>query len=837
MLLDRDPQLALFSGWVADAATGRSSVVLIEGEAGGGKTSLVRTGTRGLESWWGWCEPLSTPRPLGPLLDFGPAAGLTVGDDPFTMFHALLQVLRRRTAPVAVVLEDLHWADDATLTMLQFLGRRLEDCRALVVATYRGDEVGPGLRRVLGDLARHGDRVRRVEVGPLSAVAVAAMTEHTGLDAAEVLRVTNGNAFFVTELVAAGGGLSTQVADTVLARVDRLPGEVREIVELVSVEPGGLELALVPEPERAEGLLVEFGGRVAFRHELARRAVYDALPVNGRRVLHRQLLQKLAGSTDVALLAHHAVGTRDPSTIVAYARSAAEDAVRRGANRQAAEFLSELVAHETEMPARDLVDVLDRLGVVLGALDRHADAVAHLNRASDESERLGDDRLHGRVLSHLAAAQWRAGDVAASAVARDRAVDVLQPLGPTKELAAALTYSARGHMLARHHRPAMETITAAAAVAAHIGDEAAVVGADLIQGTIELVTGDPDRGIAQLTCALSWAREHHEPVLEIDALRMLGSGAGEARRYDIAFGWAQELVDSSLSRDNDFDVAYARAWQARIRFEQGQWDEAARLAALVGTEEGAPVNRSTVLGVVGRLRVRRGDPRPLEPLLEVQRLEGLELQHRWAGLCGAAEHYWLAGETSAGVEALQAAHLRALDTDSPWAQGEIGYWLWRNGGIKAPPPQAAEPFAAHMSGDWAAAAAAWERIGCPYERALALIDGDADAAAEGLLVLDRLGGRPAAAWTRRRLASRGMTVPRSPRPQTLHNAWGLTERETEVHRLLLEGLDNPAIASRLFISRRTVEHHVSSVLRKRGVTGRDELSERADLGERTPQSG
>ncbi|WP_203337490.1 ATP-binding protein [Nocardioides limicola] len=832
MLLDRDSELASFAGWVTDAGAGQSSIVLVQGEAGSGKTSLVRSATSDVESWWGWCDPLATPRPLGPLLDLAPAAGLTVGKDPFEAYDALLAVLRDRTTPVAVVLEDLHWADDATLTMLQFLGRRLEGCRALVVATYRGDEMGPALQRVLGDLARLGDRVHRVEVGPLSSAAVAVLSEGAGLDPVEVLAATQGNPFFVTELVAGGGGITETVADAVLARVHALPEGTREILEWVSVEPGGLELWAVAQPERAHGLLVESGDRITFRHELARLAVYDSLPLVRRRELHRRLLEKLAGSTDLARMAHHAVGTGDPSTVVTHCRPAAEEAVERGANRQAAGFLTALVDQESKLSPHDRVEVHDRLGVVLGALDRHADAVGHLQKALQETERIGDDTLRGRVLCHLAAAQWRAGDVAAAAVLREHAVEVLRPLGPTSELAAALTYSARGRMLARHHVPALESVAEAESVAAEIGDETAAAAARLMLGTIELVTGDPDVGIAHLTSLLSQTRARRDPILEMDALRMLGSGGGEVRRYDDAFEWAQQLVDSSLSRDNDYDVAYARAWQARIRFEQGRWDEAAQLAAAVNIDHGAPINKSTVLGVVGRLRVRRGDPRPLEPLAEVQRLEGLELQHRWSGLCGAAEQHWLSGDHPSGVAVLQRPYQQALETDSRWAQGEIGYWLWRNGGLDEPAPRAAEPFAAHMRGDWTAAAEAWERIGCPYERALALVDGDADAAAEGLAILDRLGARPAAAWSRRRLASRGLPVPRPARSRTLENPWGMTEREAEIHELLLDGLDNPAIASRLFISRRTVEHHVSAVLRKRGVTRRDEL-----LGESGSQSG
>ncbi|HET7691375.1 MAG TPA: AAA family ATPase [Nocardioidaceae bacterium] len=821
MLLERGSQLQTLSLLVDDARAGRGSVALVEGEAGCGKSTLLRAGTSAMDSWWGYCDPLSTPRPLGPLLDIASQVpGLVLGVDPFEAYDVLLRLARDRVDPVAIVVEDVHWADEATLGMLLHLGRRITDTHAVVAVSFRGDEVSPSLRRMLGDLGRH-PHTHRLEVGPLSLGSVLELAGPAGLDAAALHAATAGNPFFVSEIVASGGDVPANVRDAVLARNAALPAAARDTIELVSAEPRGLELEHVPGVDATRGVLAVADGVVRFRHDLARRTTYDSLAPDRRVQLHRRLLGLLAGSRDVARLAHHAVGTRDPALVVAHAWPAAAEALARGAHLEALALYQAVSAQESVLTSEQRTQVLLEVADTLSRLDLQERSTDTARRAVGEAERSGDTLLLGKARFMLARALWRTGASAEAGDVGEQAVVTLRPLGPTSALADALRGAAQAQMLARHHLPALTRVRQAADVAAQVGDEAASIRAELIEGTIELVTGDPDRGVELLLSSLERARRRDDRQIVVESLGMLGSGGGEARLYDRAYRCLTELSAMAQDRNHDYQVAYSTSWQARIRCEQGRFDEALALAEPLTESQGSPISLATALGVVGRVRVRRGDADAMAPLDRVVALTGLELQHRWVSLCALAELHWLAGDLEAGRNAVRDAYAQSLTTDSPWAQGELGYWLWRNEGLDVPPPLAAKPFAAHMRGDWAAAADLWAGIGCPYEQALALLDGDADAVLSGLALLDRLGARPLAVRARRRLADLG--VGRAPRRTTLAHPLGLTEREAEVHALLREGLTNAEIADRLVLSTRTVDHHVSAVLRKTGVSSRSEL--------------
>ncbi len=666
------------------------------------------------------------------------------------------------------------------------------------------------------------------------------MARTSGRNADEIYRLTGGNAFFVTELLRLEGGTnSVSVQDSVLYRADRLEPSARKVLNAVSVFPRRAERQFVEKLTGTEdmeaclkaGLLEEDGHFVAFRHELARQAVESALGDADRRDINHRLLNLLRehGETSHGRLMHHAAIAGDREAIRDFAPRAATEAELSGSLRQAAAFLALAVDNMSDLDWRARADLYDRYAFAAHQIADFDTAVEAQNAALETYQQAGDVVGEGDSYRRLSRYAWLMGN---RALARDYAERAYRTLANQRgpELAMARSTIAQLEMLDYNMKAVPEHCEAAIAIAEEFDRPDIVAHAKNNLG-MSLTHIDPAKARTLLSESLQISLElkrsddvarayTNRTYLEMALMDFPAALASARAGY--AFCGAHEQGGFK---------AYIGGTLAWILISQGHWNEADTYLPRSFDRFFQTTNRSQTFPEACAkltLAMRRGDEPDyaaasyldefIADMDELQRLSS------YAELKG--ERAWLGqGDRGAAIALLETVVSRAENTPETVPYSVL--WLHKLGGRtgNAVPDRVELPVRLAIAGKWQDAAKAWGDAGMRYYEALALAEGDADARDRSVSLLRDMGATAVLQRLVDLWGERGLEASHEePRKRRAKHPSGLTRRQLDVLSALNDGLSNAEIAEKLFISAKTVDHHVSAILAQLDVNSRGEAA-------------
>lgn len=853
MLLERSLELAQLRAWLDEADQGSGRLAFVSGEMGIGKTAIVTAFARQVAPFCHTMilpfDGISSPEPLGPIHDLGRQLG--IGLDPArgapeqrsSLFGAIESVLRRSSGTNVIVLEDAHWADNASLEFLRFLGRRLSELRALVIVTYRDDEESSTttLRQVLGDLATAGV-ARRIVLQPLSLDAVGLLSQGSEMDPSTLYRFTGGNPFFVTEVLGAGSTTPISIRDSVLGRVARLSAPARETIDIASaigqrfdseLLASVLDRSIVQDVTDAIrcGLLRFDGTVVEFRHAAVWAVIVEELNPLQTQHLHSRILKTLSALSterESARLAHHAELANDLGSALEWSLKAARDAGSLGSHREAIQQYERALRCGQALKPEARAQLLEDYALACSFTSQIPNATRSQASALEIWRSLGDTLKYGRNLWRLSRYWYFDGHYRRAAALVEEAYRILEATPDTVEFVLAGGHLVEWRIRANQLEDVRELSEKISSIAERLGDEIAQVHADITAAMVSLAFDDLD-GFAALDETRLRANAIGHQEFELRALFYLANTHGTHRHQAASRKW----LDERLDRLHETDLTTMRSLFGTVRLEslldRCEWTQTiteANAFLVVGESAGRVHLSALLTRARAQIRSGAGDLDFSEIANLVAKLDDPVAVGKFA--CLQLELAWLtASVTPTFPNALLAEVSSAGDATTT---GELMLWLTRTRNLQVTGLNSIiEPYLSELAGNYLQAKRMWDEMDSPLLalRALSASNDESElrTAHEGML---RLGAVRDARRVARLLETRGVRgVPRGPRPSTLANAASLSNQEMVVLRVLAEGCTDREIAHRLSVSEKTVGTQVSSILRKLEVANRTQAVIRA----------
>ncbi|HEV2479429.1 MAG TPA: LuxR C-terminal-related transcriptional regulator, partial [Puia sp.] len=651
-------------------------------------------------------------------------------------------------------------------------------------------------------------------------------------------------------LAAYSPGVPATIKDSILAVADRQPARTRRIWDLLSTMPNGLEMAYLErlEPAYADSLedslaahiLLFYGGRLHFKHELYRRAIEGQLSPIARISINNRildvLLQDLREKGEYARIIHHAQEAGDDALVVGYAPAAARQAAILGSHFEASRLWHTAITLYRGTEVSTLLGFYEAYAYECYLTNRIKEAIDFQEKVLKLRKEAGEIEKLGESIRFLSRLWWYYGNRRQAEHFAALAIETLEPAAASQSKAMAYSNLSQLKMLSYQGEECIYWGEKAITMAQALGDTEVLSHALNNVGVVKMaIPASRAEGQAMLEESLRLALKHSYHEHAARAYTNMGSMGYQINDLRFAASALDEGIRYCEERDLDSWAAYMSAYKTRLLLRTGRWDEACGIGlSVLENVDQTPIVRISVLVVLATIRMRKGEAGVL-PLLEEARqiaFTAMELQRIVPVMVALLEYEWIQGERYIADEDIGRTVVMIRQTGGVHPSSEFAFWLRiARGQVLA----LAEVYAGwDVSGPDAVQRAAdiWAGLGCSYDRGMVLFAGGEGEQREALCVLEELGAKAAIMRMKMTMRAAGIrNLPRGAREATRRNAAQLTQREIDVLRLLREGMKNKEIAARLFISAKTVDHHISAVLFKLDVSSRlKAVNEAARLG-------